>query len=321
MRELAEADFVYERQMWPRQEAIDFFRQRGEPLKVQLIEEKTAGQPEVSVYTIKDKDTFVDFCVGPHVPSTGKLKAFKLTTTSNAYWKGDAKNAPMQRVYGTAFFAQKELDEHLTRLEEAKKRDHRKLGKELGLFAFHPWAPGAGFWTGKGATLYNTLADYMRGKLFPAGYQEVKTPIVYNKELWITSGHWSHYRENMFLVESRDGDEMGLKAMNCPGHYLLYSHREAQLPRDADPVSRADAAPPQRSVGRAGRADPGPPVLPGRRPLLPDGVANRERGGGAAAADPGHLRRFRVDLHGKAGDAAREVHRRDRALGPRRGAP
>ena len=154
----------------------------------------------------------------------------------------------MQRVYGTAFFSQKELDEHLTRLEEAKKRDHRKLGKELGLFAFHPWAPGAGFWTGKGATLYNTLADYMRGKLFPAGYQEVKTPIVYNKELWITSGHWSHYRENMFLVESRDGDEMGLKAMNCPGHYLLYStekHSYREMPirfHEQTPLHRNEAS-------------------------------------------------------------------------------
>ena len=248
MRELASQNLVFERQLWPRQDAIDFFKQRGEPLKVQLIEEKTAGQPEVSVYTIKDKDTFLDFCVGPHVPSTSKLKAFKLTTTSNAYWKGDAKNQPMQRVYGTAFFTQKELDEHLTRLEEAKKRDHRKVGKELGLFAFHPWAPGAGFWTGKGATLYNTLADYMRGKLFPAGYQEVKTPIVYNKELWELSGHWSHYRENMFLVQSADGEEMGLKAMNCPGHYLLYStekHSYKEMPirfHEQTPLHRNEAS-------------------------------------------------------------------------------
>src|SRR6186997_836591 len=149
MRELTAQDLPYERQIWPRQEAIEFFTKRGEPLKVQLIEEKTAGQPDVSVYTIKDKDTFLDFCVGPHVPSTGRLKAFKLTSTSNAYWKGDAKNAPMQRVYGTAFFSQKELDEHLARIEEAKKRDHRKVGKELGLFAFHPWAPGATFWLPK----------------------------------------------------------------------------------------------------------------------------------------------------------------------------
>ena len=162
MRELAGQDLIFERQMWPRQEAIDFFTTRGEPLKVQLIEEKTAGQADVSCYTIKDRDTFVDFCVGPHVPSTSRLKAFKLLNTSNAYWKGDAKNQPMQRIYGTAFLSQKELDEHLTRLEEAKKRDHRRVGRELGLFAFHPWAPGATFWLPKGTVLYNTLGNYMR---------------------------------------------------------------------------------------------------------------------------------------------------------------
>src|SRR6188472_2746709 len=145
MKELAAQDLVYERQMWPRQEAIDFFTKRNEPLKVQLIEEKTAGQNEVSVYTIKDRDTFVDFCLGPHVPSTGRLKGFKLLSTSNAYWKGDAKGTPMQRVYGTAFFSEKDLQAHLARIEEAKKRDHRKVGKELGLFTFHQWAPGAAF--------------------------------------------------------------------------------------------------------------------------------------------------------------------------------
>ena len=222
MRELASQDLVYERQIWPRDEAIEFFKQRGEPLKVQLIEEKTAGQPQVSCYTIKDRETFVDFCVGPHVPSTNKLKAFKLLSTSNAYWKGDSKNAPMQRIYGTAFFTQKELDEHLKRIEEAKKRDHRRVGKELGLFTFHPWAPGATFWLAKGTTLYNTLANYMRGKLFPAGYVEVKAPIVFNKALWETSGHWEHYRENMFIVKSADGEDMSLKPMNCPGHFLLF---------------------------------------------------------------------------------------------------
>src|SRR4051794_28432086 len=150
MKELAAQDLPYERQIWPRQEAIDFFKKRGEPLKVQLIEEKTAGQPEVSVYTIKDKDTFVDFCVGPHVPSTNRLKGFKLLNTSNAYWKGDAKGTPMQRVYGTAFFSDKDLQAYLLRIEEAKKRDHRKLGRELGLFTFHQWAPGSAFWLGKG---------------------------------------------------------------------------------------------------------------------------------------------------------------------------
>ncbi|MDQ3071488.1 MAG: TGS domain-containing protein, partial [Acidobacteriota bacterium] len=210
MQELASSDFVYERQLWPRDEAIAFFTKRGEPLKVQLIQEKTEGQKEVSVYTIKDRDTFVDFCVGPHVPSTSRLKAFKLTTTSNAYWKGDAQNQPMQRVYGTSFFKDADLKAHLERIEEAKKRDHRKIGKELGLFTFHPWAPGAAFWMAKGTTLYNELANYMRTVLFPNGYVEVKTPLIYNKDLWETSGHWAHYRENMFLVESRDEQAMGV---------------------------------------------------------------------------------------------------------------
>jgi threonyl-tRNA synthetase len=223
MRELAAADLPYERQMWQRDEAMQFFRQRGEPLKVQLIEEKTAGQSHVSCYSIKDKDTFIDFCTGPHVPSTGKLKAFKLLTTSNAYWKGDARNQPMQRIYGTAFFSDAELKAFLTQLEEAKKRDHRKLGRELGLFMFHPWAPGAPFWLAKGTTLWNTLANYMRDVLFPEGYIEVRTPLIYNKALWETSGHWQHYRANMFAIESGDGERMAVKAMNCPGHFLVFA--------------------------------------------------------------------------------------------------
>jgi threonyl-tRNA synthetase len=227
MKELAQGDFIYERQLWPRQDAINFFTKRGEPLKVQLIEEKTAGQPAVSVYTIKDKETFVDFCVGPHVPSTGRLKAFKLTATSNAYWKGDAKNAPMQRVYGTAFFSQKELDEHLARIEEAKKRDHRKLGRELDLFHIHPVSPGAAFWTQRGTTLYNTLVDFCRARQ-KAAFQEIKTPLLYSKTLWETSGHWGKYRENMFLVLNTETNEhdMSLKPMNCPSHHLYYGTKQ-----------------------------------------------------------------------------------------------
>ena len=254
MKELASKDYVYERQMWPRQEAIDFFTKRGEPLKVQLIEEKTAGQPEVSVYTIKDKDTFLDFCVGPHVPSTGRLKAFKLTATSNAYWKGDAKNAPMQRVYGTAFFSQKELDEHLARLEEAKKRDHRKVGKELGLFTFHQWAPGATFWLPKGTTLYNTLSNYMRGVLIPAGYQEVKAPIVFNKALWQTSGHWDLLPGQHVPREVGGRRRDGAQADELPRTLPALRQRDAELQGFAAAVSRADAAAPQRSVRRARRA-------------------------------------------------------------------
>lgn len=247
MRELAAADLPYAREMWPRDEALEFFARRGEPLKVQLIEEKTAGQTEVSCYTIKDRDTFVDFCVGPHVPSTGRLKAFKLLSTSNAYWKGDARNQPMQRIYGTAFFRQEELDQYLHRLEEAKKRDHRRIGRDLGLFTFHPWAPGAAFWLGKGTTLYNALADYMRKVLYPAGYTEVKTPLIFNKALWETSGHWQHYRDNMFLVESDDA-EMGVKPMNCPGHMLLFaserrSYRDLPLRlHEQTPLHRNEAS-------------------------------------------------------------------------------
>jgi threonyl-tRNA synthetase len=248
MRELAAADLPYERQLWPRQEAIDFFTRRGEPLKVQLIHEKTAGQAEVSCYTIKDRDTFVDFCVGPHVPSTARLKAFKLVGTSNAYWKGDAHNQPMQRVYGTAFFREDDLKQHLLQIEEAKKRDHRKVGKELGLFMFHPWAPGAAFWLGKGTTLYNTLSNYMREVLFPAGYQEVKAPLIFNKALWETSGHWEHYREHMFLVKSSDDEDMALKAMNCPGHFLMFasdmrSYRDLPLRfHEQTPLHRNEAS-------------------------------------------------------------------------------
>src|SRR3954471_20353837 len=222
MRNLQQQDLPYERQLWPREDAKQFFGDRGETLKVQLIDEKTAGQAEVSCYTIKDRDTFVDFCVGPHVPSTGRLKAFKLLNTSNAYWKGDAKGLPMQRVYGTAFTSESELKTHLQRLEEAKKRDHRRVGKDRGLFTFHPWAPGAAFWLSKGTTLYNTLSNYMRDVLFPAGYAEVTTPLIYNKILWERSGHWSHYRQNMFLIES-EGETMSVKPMNCPGHFLTYA--------------------------------------------------------------------------------------------------
>jgi threonyl-tRNA synthetase len=222
MKALAAEDLPYERQMWPRDKAMEFFARRHEPLKVQLIEEKTEGQPVVSCYTIKDPETFIDFCVGPHVPSTGRLKAFKLLSTSNAYWKGDARNQPMQRIYGTAFLSEKDLKAHLTQIEEAKKRDHRKLGRELGLFMFHPWAPGAAFWLDKGTTLYNTVANYMRGVLFPAGYVELKTPLIFNKALWERSGHWAHYRQNMFLIES-EGETMSMKPMNCPGHFLTFA--------------------------------------------------------------------------------------------------
>jgi threonyl-tRNA synthetase len=243
MREFASRDLKYERRMIAKDEAKAYFAARGEPLKVQLIDEK--GGDIVSCYAIDD--VFMDFCTGPHVPSTGRLKAFKLMSTSNAYWKGDAQNQPMQRVYGTAFFSETDLKAHLQRIEEAKKRDHRRLGRELGLFTFHPWAPGAAFWLAKGTTVYNLLADYMRDVLFPAGYVELKTPLIYNKALWETSGHWQHYRQNMFTVEA-EGEQMGVKAMNCPGHMLVFasegrSYRDLPLRfHEQTPLHRNEAS-------------------------------------------------------------------------------
>jgi threonyl-tRNA synthetase len=179
---------------------------------------------------------WIDLCRGPHLPSTGRIGALKLLTTSGAYWRGDHRNPMLQRIYGTAWRSQKELDAYLHRIEEAKRRDHRKLGKELELFAFHPFAPGAAFWLPKGATLYSTLQDAMRRLTRKNGYVEVKTPLLFNKGLWEISGHWGKYKENMFLVEDSETKEHdhSLKPMNCPSHHLLYqmgkrSYRELPL--------------------------------------------------------------------------------------------
>jgi threonyl-tRNA synthetase len=223
MRELAGQDLIYERQIWPKQDAIDFFTTRGEPLKVQLIQEKTEGQSEVSCYTIKDRDTFVDFCVGPHVPSTGRLKAFKLLSTSSAYWKGDARNQPMQRVYGTAFFKDEDLKQHLARIEEAKKRDHRKLGRELGLFTVNE-AVGAGLplWLPKGATVRRLLEEYILDEERAEGYEHVYTPDLAKVELYKRSGHWDHYHDDMFPPMDLETEQLVLRPMNCPHHILIY---------------------------------------------------------------------------------------------------
>lgn len=227
MRELAAEDLPYERQLWPRDEAIRFFGQRGEPLKVQLIEEKTAGQSHVSCYLIKDRETFVDFCLGPHVPSTGKLKAFKLLHASNAYWKGDARNQPMQRIYGTAFFKDDELKQHLQQIEEAKKRDHRKLGKELELFTVNE-AVGAGLplWLPKGATIRRVLEDYILALERAAGYQHVYTPDLAKVDLYKRSGHWEHYHDDMFPPMDLETEQLVLRPMNCPHHILIYESKQ-----------------------------------------------------------------------------------------------
>jgi len=218
-----------EKKLLPKEEALKVFGEKGQTLKCQLIEEK-AGDV-VQCYTM---GPFIDFCLGPHLPSTSHIKAFKLNPSpAAAYWKGKPENPSMQRIYGYSFFTKEELDKHLFNLAEAKKRDHRKVGKELGLYMTHAWAPGAPFWLPKGTILWNILADYMRDVVKSAGFTEVRSPLVYNQKLWEMSGHWFHYRENMFEIHS--GDEvMGMKAMNCPGHMLMFgaekrSYRELPI--------------------------------------------------------------------------------------------
>ena len=218
MREIARADHPFERQDMPRAEAIGFFRERGEPFKVEILEGIDA--PRVSLYRQGD---FIDLCRGPHVASTGHVKHFKLLSSSGAYWRGDERNPMLQRIYGTAWLTQEELDKHLWRLEEAKKRDHRKLGRELDLYAFHDVSPGAPFWLPNGWMMVRELERFVREVLDARGYQEISTPILVNKRLWEQSGHWEHYRENMFLVESEE-QVFGLKPMNCPESTLVYRH-------------------------------------------------------------------------------------------------
>lgn len=221
MAEVATKDYPFVREEVSRDEANRRFK--DDPLKLERIADLGADEV-ISVYT---DGPFVDLCRGPHVPGTGRLKHFKLLNAAGAYWRGDSRRQMLQRIYGTAWFKKEDLEQYLHRLEEAKKRDHRKLGKELDLFLFHPFAPGAAFWTDKGTHLYNTLNGYMR-ELQREGYQEIKTPLLYSKNLWEISGHWGKYRENMFLVHNNETGEqdMSLKPMNCPSHYLFYSSRK-----------------------------------------------------------------------------------------------
>ncbi len=230
MEEIIARDTPIRREELSTEEAKALFEREGEPYKAELVVEKGVTG-EVSIYR---QGEFNDFCRGPHLPSTGFIKpgTFKLLSVSGAYWKGDEHNKMLQRVYATAFLRKKDLAAHLRRVEEARERDHRKLGKDLGLFLFHPWAPASPFFTPKGSIIYNALLDLMRGFYKEYGYQEVVTPQVFDVELWKRSGHYEHYRENMFLSEI-DGREFGLKPMNCPGHCLMFGaegHSYRDLP-------------------------------------------------------------------------------------------
>ena len=218
MRELAKADYPIVREERSREDAIRYYRERAEPFKVEILE---ALPPDVGHVSFYRQGDFVDLCRGPHVPSTGHIQAFKLLSSSGAYWRGDEHKPMLQRIYGTAWFTQEELDRYVWSVEEAKRRDHRKLGRELELFAFHDVSPGAPFWLPKGMVVFRELERYSREMQDARGYLEVSTPILVNKKLWEQSGHWEHYAENMFRLEI-DEQIFSLKPMNCPESTYIY---------------------------------------------------------------------------------------------------
>jgi threonyl-tRNA synthetase len=223
MHELAARDFPNERKLIPKPEALELYRKSNQEFKCELVEEK-ATEPMVSFYTT---GKFIDFCRGPHIPSTGRIKAFKLMNVAGAYWKGQESNPQMQRIYGACFIDQKELDEYLHKLEEAKRRDHRRIGKELGLFTVSDQVgSGLPLWLPKGATIRRLLEDYILEKERRAGYQHVYTPDLAKVDLYVRSGHWAHYHEDMFPAMDMETEQLVLRPMNCPHHILVYESKK-----------------------------------------------------------------------------------------------
>ncbi len=222
MRDIVRRDEKITREIWDRDAAVALFERIGERYKAEYIAEIPAEEA-ISLYR---QGGFVDLCVGPHLPSTGHLgQAFKLMSVAGAYWRGDARNAQLQRVYGTAWANQKDLDQYLYRLDEAERRDHRRLGRDLDLFHIGEEAVGSVFWHPKGWTLFRIVENYLRMRLDHAGYLEVKGPQLLDRSLWEASGHWEKFRDNMFIAESQDQKTLALKPMNCPGHVLIFRHR------------------------------------------------------------------------------------------------
>lgn len=219
MKSIVDRDEPIVREVWDRDEAIAFFRNQGEEYKAQIIEDIPADE----TITLYRQGEFVDLCRGPHLPSTGRLgKAFRLLRVSGAYWRGDARNAMLQRIYGTAWSDEKQLKQYLHQLEEAEKRDHRRLGRAMDLFHFQEEAPGAVFWHPKGWSLFQKLLDYMRERQLEAGYEEINTPELMDRSLWEASGHWETFGQNMFTTETVDGRCYAIKPMNCPGHVQVF---------------------------------------------------------------------------------------------------
>lgn len=219
MHELSRRDVPYERMDISWVEAVTYYRKKGDPYKLEILQD--LKNEEITFY---QQGNFVDLCSGPHVPSTGRIKHFKLLNVAGAYWRGDEKNNMLRRVYGISFPTKQELEDYLFQLEEAKRRDHRKLGKELELFVFHSVAPGAPFWLPKGMIIFRELEKFLRAELDSHGYQEISTPILVKKDLWEQSGHWKHYRENMFYFEA-EGSIYSLKPMNCPESTYVYRQK------------------------------------------------------------------------------------------------
>jgi len=220
MKKIAAENLPVQRSVMAKDDAIKFFSEKGEIYKAQIIDDIIPPGEEISLY---GQGEWIDLCRGPHVPSTGKLKAFKLMKVAGAYWRGDQNNEMLQRVYGTAWTNEKDLNAYLHQLEEAEKRDHRKLGKQLDLFHMQEEAPGLVFWHPKGWSIWQVVEQYMRGVYRDSGYQEVRCPQILDKSLWEKTGHWQNYRDNMFTTES-ENREYALKPMNCPGHVLVYNH-------------------------------------------------------------------------------------------------
>ena len=220
MKEIVDRNEITKREVWERNKAISHFKEKGETYKAELIEAIPENE-DVSIYFHGD---WHDLCRGPHLSSTGKIgKFFKLTKVSGAYWRGDSNNEMLQRIYGTSWATQKDLDEYLKRIEEAEKRDHRKLGKEMDLFHFREESPGSVFWHERGWALFQKLINYMRGRQDAAGYKEVNTPEILDRQLWEKSGHWEKYGENMYTSETPDEKVFAIKPMNCPGHIQVFN--------------------------------------------------------------------------------------------------
>ena len=323
MREIIARNRPFTKEVWTRDKARQVFRDKGERYKVELVDAIPEGE-DLKIYRQGD---WFDLCRGPHMASTGQVgSAFKLMKVAGAYWRGDSNNPMLTRIYGTAWADQDELDPYLHLLEEAEKRDHRRLGREMDLFHFQEEGPGVVFWHAKGWKMFQNLVSYMRRRLDEHDYQEVNAPQVLDKSLWETSGHWGWYKENMFKVQvaaeptSRRRPRLRAEADELPRPRADLQARPEVLPRSADQACGIRRRPPLRAVGRAAWADAGARLHPGRRPhLLHRGAAGRgvpedQR------SDPHHLFGFRLPRdHRQAGDASRQARRHRRHVGSCRG--